>query len=83
MTGSAELDAARLLLAGLGISPEDLLSAPRIRSRVPTFAEYIPIVSGAVTEGTRRMYGTYWNRVLEQWAQRRLDEPTPSEIKQL
>ena len=83
MTGSAELDAARLLLAGLGISPEDLLLAPRDRSWVPTFAEYIPIVSGAVTEGTRRMYGTYWNRILEQWAQRRLDEPTPSEIKQL
>jgi integrase len=29
------------------------------------------------------MYGTSWNRVLEQWARRRLDEPTPSEIKQL
>jgi integrase/recombinase XerC len=83
MTGSAELDAARLLLAGLGISPEDLLCAPRNTSRVPTFAEYIPIVSGAVAEGTRRMYGTYWNRILEQWAQRRLDEPTPSDIKQL
>src|SRR5947209_9237996 len=82
MTGSAELDAARLLLAGLGISPEDLLLAPRDRLWVPTFAEYIPIVSRAVTQGTRRMYGTYWNRILEQWAQRRLDEPTPSDIKQ-
>jgi integrase/recombinase XerC len=29
------------------------------------------------------MYGTYCNRILEHWAQRRLDEPTPSEIKQL
>jgi hypothetical protein len=29
------------------------------------------------------MYGTYWNRVLEHWGDRRLDEPTPSEIKEL
>jgi integrase/recombinase XerC len=83
MTSSADFDAARLVLARLGISPEDLLSTPRNRSQVPTFADYIPVVSGAVTEGTRRMYGTYWNRILEHWAQRRLDEPTPSEIKQL
>jgi hypothetical protein len=25
----------------------------------------------------------YWNRVIEQWGGRRLDEPTPSEIRQL
>jgi hypothetical protein len=50
---------------------------------VPTFAEYIPIVSAAVTDGTRRVYGTYWNRIDEHWGHRHLDEPTPSEIKQL
>jgi integrase/recombinase XerC len=50
---------------------------------VPTFAEYVPVVSAAVTAGTRRAYGSYWNRVLEQWGDRRLDEPTPSEIRQL
>ena len=27
--------------------------------------------------------GSYWNRVTEQWGGRRLDEPTPSEIRQL
>jgi integrase/recombinase XerC len=27
-------------------------------------------------------YGSYWNRVIEHWGQRRLDEITPSEIRQ-
>jgi integrase/recombinase XerC len=41
--------------------------------------EYIPVVSAAVTTGTRRAYGSYWNRVLEHWGDRRLDEPTHAE----
>lgn len=67
----------------MGVSPEDLLAAPAARPPVPTFAEYIPIVSAAVTDGTRRVYGSYWNRIEAYWGHRRLDEPTPSEIKQL
>lgn len=78
---AAELDAARLLLARLGVSPADLLTTLQDRTPAPTFAEYIPIVSGAVTDATRRAYDTYWNHILEHWANRRLDEPTPSEIK--
>jgi integrase/recombinase XerC len=53
------------------------------RAPVPTFAEYIPVVSAAVAEGTRRVYGSYWSRIVERWGTRRLDEPTPSEINQL
>ncbi|WP_223838757.1 tyrosine-type recombinase/integrase [Saccharopolyspora pogona] len=49
----------------------------------PTFAEYIPQVSAAVSAGTRRVYGTYWKRVIEAWGHRRLDEPTALEIKHL
>jgi hypothetical protein len=30
-----------------------------------------------------RAYRPYWRRTVEQWGGRRLDEPTPSEIKQL
>ena len=41
------------------------------------------MVSAAVTDGTRKACGSYWNRVVEQWGTRRIDEPTPSEIKQL
>src|SRR5271169_1095375 len=50
---------------------------------MPTFAEYVPVVSAAVSTGTRRAYGSYWNRVVERWGGRRLDEPSPSEIRQL
>ena len=50
---------------------------------MPTFAEYIPIVEAAVSAGTRRVYGTYWNRLRERWGDRRIDEPTPSQIKHL
>ncbi|MGH4011629.1 MAG: tyrosine-type recombinase/integrase [Pseudonocardiaceae bacterium] len=80
---AADLDAARLLLARLGVSPADLLAVVEERTPAPTFAEYIPVVRVAVAEGTRRVYGSYWNRIVEHWATRRLDEPTPSEINQL
>ncbi|MGC5310019.1 tyrosine-type recombinase/integrase [Micromonospora zamorensis] len=79
----AEVAAARLLLARMGISPADLLEAAVARPSSPTFAEYVPVVAAAVSEGTKRAYGSYWNRVVEQWGQRRLDEPTPSEIEKL
>jgi hypothetical protein len=56
---------------------------PAARTRVPTFAEYVSVVSAAVSAGTRRAYGSYWNRVVEHWGGRSLDEPTASEIRQL
>jgi integrase len=77
------VEAALVVLKSMGLSLDDLTSAPRDQAAVPTFAEYVPVVSGAVTAGTRRAYGTYWNRVVEHWGGRRLDEPTPSEIRQL
>ena len=77
------MEAALLILERMGLSPGDLTSARSDRTPVPTFAEYVPVVSAAVTHGTRKAYGSYWNRVTEQWGGRRLDEPTPSEIRQL
>ena len=56
---------------------------PQPCTPLPTFAEYVPVVSAAVSQGTRRAYGSYWNRVVEHWGDRHLDEPTPSEIRQL
>jgi len=61
----------------------DLAAVPQPCKPVPTFAEYVPVVSAAVSGGTRRAYGSYWNRVIEQWGGRRMDEPSPSEIRQL
>jgi hypothetical protein len=79
----AAVDAALLILERMGLSPYDPTAVPRQRPSVPTFADYVPVVSAAVTDGTRKAYGSYWNRVTEQWGARRLDEPTPSEIGQL
>jgi integrase/recombinase XerC len=79
----AAVEAALVLLERMGLSPADLVTVAPARKLVPTFAEYVPVVSAAVSSGTRRAYGPYWNRILEQWGTRRLDEPSPSEIRQL
>ena len=68
----AVVEAALLMLERMGLSPADLAAAPQDRPPVPTFAEYVPVVSAAVSAGTRRAYGSYWNRVIEHWG-----EPAP------
>jgi site-specific recombinase XerD len=83
LSSRPEVAAALLVLERMGLSPADLLSVPSVRPAVPTFAEYVPVVAAAVTAGTRRAYGSYWNRVTDHWGSRRLDEPTPSDIRQL
>lgn len=82
-TGKAELEAARLLLSRMGVSPEDLLAEAPQANPPPTFAEYIPKVAIAVRAGTRRAYGPYWNRIVDAWGGRRLDEPTAIDVKYL
>ena len=74
------IHAAQLLLARLGISPEDLLTDQAVHAPSPTLAEYVSTVSETVTSGTRQVYGPYWNRALGWWAQRRLDSISASEI---
>ena len=63
----AVVDAALVLLERKGLTPADLAAVPQHRLEVPTFAEYVPVVSAAVCGGTRRAYGSYWNRVVDQW----------------
>jgi integrase/recombinase XerC len=79
----ASVDAALLVLKSMGLSLDDLSAAPSNRPTVPTFAEYVPVVRATVTPGTLKTYGSYWNRVVEQWGERHLDEPTASEIEKL
>jgi hypothetical protein len=43
----------------------------------------IPVVSAAVGAGARKTYGTYRNRLMEAWPDRRIDEPSPSDLKQM
>src|ERR1017187_4763349 len=81
--GQAVVDAAMLVLAPRARPPADLLTAPSARPAAPTFAEYIPAVSALVSDGCRKAYGSYWNRVVDQWGSRCINEPTPSEIRQL
>jgi integrase/recombinase XerC len=85
MTAKPELvTAARQLLDQMGISLAELQrAAGGTRPVASTFTEYVPVVAAAVSPGSRRMYGTYWKIVLENWGDRRLDEPTPTQIETL
>jgi len=78
----AELQAAQLLLDKLGVSPAELMAAAVPRG-APLFADYIPRVAGAVSEGTRRVYGSYWNLVVHEWGGRTLGDVTPLDISTL
>jgi hypothetical protein len=53
----AVVEAALVLLERMGLSPADLAAVPQHRPEVPTFAEYVPVVSAAVSAGTRRPTG--------------------------
>jgi integrase/recombinase XerC len=55
----AVVEAALVVLERMGLSPADLTAVPQPRKPVPTFAEYVPVVSAAVSDGTRRAYGSY------------------------
>jgi integrase len=79
----ADVEAARLVLASLGVSPEQLLAVGRVTGLLPTIRDYLSQVQNAVPAGTRRAYGTYWQRIVDVWGDRRIDEPTPLEIRQL
>ena len=79
----AAVDAARVLLDRMGISPADLLAGAPARAAAPTFADYVPVVSASVSAGTRRAYGSYWDRVVHRWGARRIDQITASEIRSL
>jgi hypothetical protein len=50
----ALIDAALVLLQGMGLTPGDLAAISPDRPAVPTFAGYVPVVSAAVGDGTRR-----------------------------
>lgn len=83
-TDGVEIEAVRVLLGRLGVTPEQLIAAAGTGSAsMPTFGDYVPRVADAVTAGTRRVYDTYWRRVVAVWGGRCLDDPTALEIAQL
>jgi integrase/recombinase XerC len=79
----ADVEMARSLLSRMGLTPGDLVQTRDSRPPAPTFADYVPRVAQAVATGTRRCYGTYWDRVLAVWGDRPITEPSASEIAQL
>lgn len=79
----ADLDAARLLLARLGVTPDQLLQPATGAATMPTIADYLNRVAEAVSPGTLRAYSPYWNRVISEWGSRRLNEPGALEVRQL
>ncbi|MFR9780539.1 tyrosine-type recombinase/integrase [Micromonospora sp. MS34] len=74
---------ARQMLAHLGLTPADLDAPPDPSRRMPTLAEYLPRVEAAASPGTRRTYGTYWNRMAAALGHLRLNEVTASDIEAL
>lgn len=80
---AANVALVNALMAQLNVSPEQLAagSITPIRT-IPTFAEYIPRVRAAVTDGSIRAYGSYWERIIDRWGHRHLNEPTPTEIEE-
>src|SRR5579863_88274 len=66
-----------------GISVTDLRHPSAGRPAPPTFSDYIPRVAKAVSAGTHRVYGTYWNRVIETWGLLPITAVTPLDISQL
>ena len=73
----AGLEAARLLLERMGISPSDLVAEAPARPAAPTFAEYVPVIAASISPGLLKAYGTYWDRVVERWGSHRIDQVTP------
>ena len=49
----AVVEAALVLLERMGLSPADLATVPQDRPMVPTFAEYVPVVAGAVSASSK------------------------------
>lgn len=77
-----EVAAALLMLDRMGLSINDLAGAQSAAAAasVPTFAEFVPKLRTMVKPGTLKAYGTYWNRLLARWPERRIDEPTHMEL---
>jgi hypothetical protein len=72
---------AQALLTHLGLTAEDLLWTPP--PTIPTIADYLSAVIAASGAGARRTYGTYWNRILDTFGPRRLDQVTATDIETL
>lgn len=56
---------------------------PTGASELPTIAEYLPWVLLTVSASTRASYGSYWDRILDAFGDRRLDQIHATDIEAL
>ncbi|GGM58021.1 hypothetical protein GCM10011608_48730 [Micromonospora sonchi] len=75
----ARVATARQMLAHLGVTLADLQAEPG--PGLLTLAEYLPQVVAEAGPGTRRTYGTYWQRMADVWGDRLLDAVAASDIE--
>jgi integrase/recombinase XerC len=80
---AAVVEAARVLLAQMGVTVDDLRNAAPARPPCPTFTEYVPRVAASCSAATRPSYAAYWDTLCARWGERRIDEPTTSELAEL
>ena len=82
--GRPEIDAALVLLSKLGLTLDDLVAGSAAnRPAVPTFAEFVPLLTEAVTAGTKRAYSSYWNTLVREWGDRHINEPSQLDLSRL
>lgn len=72
----------------LGVTADELAAAAASPlsangRTVPTVAEFLPAVEAATTEGARKTYATYWQRLAETYGDRRVDDISSTDLKAL
>ncbi len=75
----AAIEATRILLSQIGITPSDLLATI---PECPTFAHTIPQLRSTLTPGTLRTYHVHLDRLENTWPNQRLDEVTVADLDQ-
>ncbi|MBP2471185.1 site-specific recombinase XerD [Crossiella equi] len=81
-TDPAKFQAALVVLESMGLTVGDLTSPADTKQArpVPTFREWVPVVADAVSDRTRTTYQHYWDLIVAEWGERRMDEVTPTEM---
>ncbi|UGT61853.1 tyrosine-type recombinase/integrase [Nocardia asteroides] len=80
MARGDDIGTALHLIARLGLTLEDLAVAEPDASKIPTFQAYLAGLRDAVPVTTLRAYNSYWRIIEREWGERRLDEPSATEI---
>lgn len=79
-SSSEMVAAAKTLIATMGLSQAELAEAKAAALATPTIAEYVPKALKAASPSSAATWGIYLNMLADEWPDRRLDEPTPTEI---